>query len=100
MLAPDTIESDSNIIEMKEVTAEAVDTMLKYIYTGKVLGDSKKLTLDLLKVTDMYLLDHLKEACLKSLLEKLEVSSCIPTFITADSTFQDEAKPNQMLSSF
>jgi len=84
MLAPHTLESESDTIEVKEVPAEAVKSMLNYIYSGKVPEDPAKLTLDLLNVAEMYLLDHLKEACVKSLIERLEVSSCISTFIMAD----------------
>ena len=67
-------ESEANTNEVKEVPAEAAESMLNYIYSGKVPI--------LLKCT--YLLDHLKESCVKSLIERLEVSSCISTFIMAD----------------
>jgi len=83
MLAPHTSESENNTIEIKEVPPEAVESMLKYIYNGEVLEDPVKLTPDLLNAAEMYLLDHLKEACVKSLIENLEVSSCISTFIMA-----------------
>ena len=69
---------------MKEVPAEAVGSMLSYIYTGDVPEDPKKLTLDLLNVADMDLLDHLKEACLESLMRRMDVSSCITTVMLAD----------------
>jgi len=84
MLAPHTLESELNTIEVREVPAEAVESMLNYIYSGKVPEDPAKLTLDLLNIAEMYLLDHLKEACLKCLVDRLEVSSCISTFIMAD----------------
>ena len=58
--------------------------MLKYIYSGEVPDEQELLTLDLLNIAEMYLLDQLKEACLKSLVERLEVSTCISTFIVAD----------------
>ena len=35
MLAPNTLESESSTIEVKEVPTEAVGNMLKYIYTLK-----------------------------------------------------------------
>jgi len=84
MLAPNTIESESSTIEVKEVSPEAVESMLKYIYSGEIPDDEELLTLDLLNIAEMYLLDPLKEACLKSLVERLEVSTCISTFIMAD----------------
>jgi len=84
MLAPNTAESESNSIELKDIPAEAVRSMLKYIYNGEVPDDPENLTLDLLNLSEMYLLDHLKKACLDSLIDRLEVSSCISTFILAD----------------
>ena len=84
MLAPNTLESELNTIEVKEAPAEAVASMLKYIYSGEVPVDPEKLTPDLLNLAEMYLLDRLKEACLKSLIERLDVASCISTFIMAD----------------
>ena len=84
MLGPNTLESESNTIEVREVPAEAVESMLKFIYSGEIPDGPEMLTLDLLNLAEMYLLDHLKEACLKSLIESLEVSSCISTFILAD----------------
>ena len=83
-LAPNTIESESSTIQVKEVPSEAVESMLKYIYSGEIPDDRELLTLDLLNIAEMYLLDHLKEACVKSLVERLEVSTCISTFIMAD----------------
>ena len=83
-LAPNTIESESSTIKVKEVPSEAVESMLKYIYSGEIPDDRELLTLDLLNIAEMYLLDHLKEACVKSLVERLEVSTCISTFIMAD----------------
>jgi hypothetical protein len=50
-------------------------------YSPLVPGDPEKLTIDFLNIAEMYLLDHLKEACLRNLVEKLEVSSCITTYI-------------------
>ena len=89
MLAPITVESETNTIKVMDVPAEAVESMLKYIYNGEVPDDPDKLTIDLLNAAEMYLLDFLKDACLKSLIERLEVSSCVSTFIMADSMEQE-----------
>ena len=67
--------------------------MLQYNNTGEVPHDPEKLTIDLLNIAEMYLLDHLKEVCLSSLVEKLEVSSCITTFIMAGRYL-----PNQVIA--
>ena len=84
MLAPNTLECELNTIEVKEAPAKAVASMLKYIYKGEVCDDPEQLSVDLLNLAEMYLLDSLKEACLKSLMDRLDVSSCISTFIMAD----------------
>ena len=94
MLAPNTLDSESNTIEVKEVTAGAVGNMLQYIYAGEVPNDPEKLSIDLLNIAEMYLLDHLKEACLRSLVEHLEVSSCITTFIMADRYLPSDSSGN------
>jgi len=84
MLAHDTIESDTNTIEVKEAPVEAVECMLKYIYNGELPDDPTNVTVDLLNIAEKYLLESLKEACLDILLENLEVSKCISSFFIAD----------------
>ena len=84
MLTPNTLESELNTIEVKGAPAEAVASMLKYIYKGEVSNDPEQLSVDLLNLAEIYLLDGLKEVCLKSLVDRLDVSSCISTFIMAD----------------
>jgi len=83
-LAHDTIESESNTIVVREVPAIAVEDMLKYIYTGKLPADPKRLTFDLLNAAEMYQIPSLKEACMQNLVESLDVPSCISTFILVD----------------
>jgi len=100
MLAPNTIESEWNTIEVKEATAVSVESMLKYIYTGEVPDDPEKLTPDLLNLAEMYLLDHLKETCLKSLMVTLDVGSCISTFIMADRYVQSGGYLKEMVKKF
>ena len=83
-LGHDTIESNRNEIVMKEITADAVEDMLTYLYTGEIPNDPKNLTTELLQIADMHQLHPLKEACLKNLVGSLEVASCISTFILVD----------------
>ena len=58
--------------------------MFKYIYSGDVPEDPKSLTQDLLQIADMYLLIPIVEACLKHLVNSLDVSSCISTVMLVD----------------
>ena len=90
--AHNTLENQTNTIVVKESPAKAVEDMLKHIYTGELPDDPKDLTIDLLNIADMYLLDSLKEACVDNLLDNLDVSSCISTFILADLYFPDGGK--------
>ena len=53
MLGPNTLESESNTIEMREVPAEAVESMLKFIYSGEIPDGPEMLTLDLLNIAEM-----------------------------------------------
>ena len=80
ILAPRTSESENNTIEIKEVPPEAVESMLKYIYNGEVPEDPDKLIPNQINLAEIYLLDHLNDACVKSLIYKLEVSSSTSTF--------------------
>jgi len=81
MLAHDTLESKTNTLVTKDVPAITVEDMLKYIYTGEI---PENLSIHLLHVADFYQLDSLKEACVKNRLERLDVRSCISTFIMVD----------------
>lgn len=100
MLGPDTLETKTDTIEMKEVGTEAVKNMLKHVYSGEIPEDPEILTTDLLNIADMYLLDSLKEACLESLVQRLEVSSSISTFILVDRYLPNGGKLREMVIMF
>jgi len=84
MLSSHTLENKTNIIELKEVTAEATEDMLKFIYTGTLAKVPKSQNIDLLHAADMYQIAALKEVCVKILVDSLNVSSCISTLIMVD----------------
>ena len=73
-----------NEIMIEEIPAEAVEAMLKYLYSGEIPNDPKHLNTELLQIADMHQLHPLMEACLKTLVESLDVPSCISTFILVD----------------
>jgi len=83
-LGPNTLESQTNTIVIKETPAQAVETMLKYIYSGNIPEDPEGLSSDLLHIANMHLLHPLVEACLKNIVDNLDVSSCISTFMLVD----------------
>ena len=82
--AHNTVESVTNRIVIKESPAQAVEDMLKYIYSGDVPDDYQSLTIELLHIANMYQLSHIVEACLKNFVESLDVASCISTFMLVD----------------
>jgi len=100
MLGPDTLETQTDTIEMKEVGAEAVKSLLKHIYSGEIPRDPELLSPDLLHIADMYLLDPLKEACLESLVQRMKVSSSISTFILVDRYESNGGKLREMVIMF
>jgi len=83
-LAHNTVESNTSTIVIKETPAQTVEDMLKYIYSGNVPKDSKSLTTELLHIANMYQLHMLVEACLKNMVDSLDVASCISTFMLVD----------------
>ena len=84
MLARDTLENLTNTIDIKNIPSDAVEDMLKFIYTGTLPEDAKSENIDLLHAADMYELGALKEACVTILVESLDVSTCISTLIMVD----------------
>jgi len=89
MLAHDTVESQTNTIVVRDITAEAVQDMLKFIYTGKFPSDPRSRLVDLLHASDMYQIDSLKDACLARLV--FNVPNCISTLILVDRYMPHEA---------
>jgi len=83
-LGPNTLESHTNTIVIKETPAQAVEDMLKYIYSGDIPENPDSLTSDLLHIANMHLLQPLVEACMKNIVDNLDVSSCISTFMLVD----------------
>jgi len=81
MLAHDTIESQTNTIVVRDIPPEAVEDLLKYIYTGNIPNPRSNL-LDLLHASDMYQVDSLKDDCIRRLV--LNVPTCISTLILVD----------------
>jgi len=100
MLAPHTLESETNTINVREVPAEVVDEMLKHIYTGEIPNDPEILSIDLLRAADMYKLLSLKAACVENLLASLDVSSCISTFVMMDRFLPHDKKVREKLTMF
>jgi len=99
-LAHNTVESNSNTIEIRETPPKAVEDMLKYIYSGDVPQDPMSLTTDLLHIASMHQLHPVVEACLKNLVEGLDVPSCISTLMLVDRYLPQDQNMREMVIMF
>jgi len=81
-------EAQTKRVEIKELQPEVVNTMLKFIYTGKMKIDSTDFPPtkpeELLAAADMYDLENLKLICEEILCKSLEISNCIKMLVLAD----------------
>eukprot|EP00092_Neocalanus_flemingeri_P038232 GFUD01041613.1.p1 GENE.GFUD01041613.1~~GFUD01041613.1.p1 ORF type:complete len:357 (+),score=102.37 GFUD01041613.1:42-1112(+) len=89
MLSGETLENLNKKVPIEDSSAEAVDEMLKYIYTGEIPDCDKLdvLNIELLHLAEKYHLDPLKFACGGSIVSSLTVSNCISSFITVERYF-------------
>ena len=85
---------------IKEVPSCCVEVMLNNIYTGDIPKDLEKLSIGVLQLADMYQLDSLKAACVETLVESLDVESCIPTFIQVDRYLSKQHKAREIVTTF
>ena len=76
-------EHGGNRIEMRDVPAVTMDTILTYMYTGKVV-DIDKAAHELLPRADEYQLDGLKTLCEEALCKSLTAQSVIDILVMAD----------------
>ena len=76
-------EHGGNQIEMRDVPAITMDTILTYMYTGKVV-DIDKAAHELLPRADEYQLDGLKTLCEEALCKSLTAQSVIDILMMAD----------------
>eukprot|EP00092_Neocalanus_flemingeri_P017616 GFUD01019059.1.p1 GENE.GFUD01019059.1~~GFUD01019059.1.p1 ORF type:complete len:352 (-),score=73.85 GFUD01019059.1:131-1186(-) len=93
MLSGDTLENLKREVPIEDSSSEAVEEMLKYIYTGEI-PDSDKLdvlNIELLHLAEKYHLDTLKFACGGSIVSSLTVSNCISSFISVERYFPPDS---------
>ena len=78
----DMREKQDNVVTIDDSTPAAIETMLDYIYTGKVTADIGDILADVLQLADKYNLPGLpRKICEKILLDDLVVENAINTFI-------------------
>ena len=97
MFTGDNPHNPISKITFDQVGEEAVEEMLKYIYTGEIFNIANKLDEDLLVLADRYLPNTLKVTCGDAILKRLNISNCISCFIIADHFFLPDSKLRKML---
>jgi len=100
MLAHDTLESRRNIIELTDVPTEAVEELLKHIYTGEIPSDPENLSIEVLHLAVKYQLESLKDACSDYLIASLDVQTCISTFVMVDRYLPQDYKVREKVILF
>eukprot|EP00092_Neocalanus_flemingeri_P095181 GFUD01121090.1.p1 GENE.GFUD01121090.1~~GFUD01121090.1.p1 ORF type:complete len:361 (-),score=82.37 GFUD01121090.1:66-1148(-) len=102
MLSGDTLENLNREVPIEDSSAEAVDEMLKYIYTGEIPDYDKLgvLNIELLHLAEKYHLDPLKFACGGSIVTSLTISTCISDFITVERYFPPDSSVRKKVDQF
>ena len=83
MFHHDMREKTESRLDIADLSADAVQGMLQWIYTGR-LPSTEQESKDLLCASDKYNLVPLKTACERSLCQSLEVSNAVDLFELAD----------------
>ncbi|XP_023313624.1 speckle-type POZ protein A-like [Trichogramma pretiosum] len=94
MFSHDMQEKKCLLIDLKDVNYEALDKMLRYIYTGIVEEHGISLTIDLLVLADKYQIDELKTECEKILSSKLSSKNVLDILKVADKCSMKSLKKN------
>lgn len=89
-------EGDSSRIEMLDVTADIMEAILTYMYTGKVT-DIDKSAYDLLPKANEYQLEGLKTECEEALTKVLTSQTVVDTLLMADMHNAQKLKESCML---
>eukprot|EP00092_Neocalanus_flemingeri_P028605 GFUD01031062.1.p1 GENE.GFUD01031062.1~~GFUD01031062.1.p1 ORF type:complete len:358 (+),score=82.20 GFUD01031062.1:42-1076(+) len=91
MLSGETLENLTREVKITDASVEAVEDMLKYIYTGETTDDLDLLNPELLYLAEKYHLNSLKFACGGSIVSSLTVSNCISSFISVERYFPPDS---------
>ena len=83
MFEADMKEKQSGVIEVSDITPEAMSDLVTYLYTGTA-PNLKTLASELLEVAEKYQLPHLLTKCENELGSKMKEASVIGTLILAD----------------
>lgn len=91
MFSSRNIENTKNIIEINDLRSETIQSMLEYIYTGKV-NDIKKSTVELYRCADKYQLEDLRSQAEMALMNSISVETCAEILLLADQHHSKDLK--------
>lgn len=95
MFASCTLENTTNIIDIHDLHPNTIQSMLEYIYTGKV-NDIKKSTVELYRCADKYQLEDLRYQAEMALMSSLSIDTSAEILLLADQHHSKELKSRVM----
>jgi hypothetical protein len=91
MFSSRTLENNTNIIEINDLRSETIQSMLEYIYTGKV-NDIKNSTVELYRCADKYQLEDLRLQAEMALMNSISIETSAEILLLADQHHSKELK--------
>jgi speckle-type POZ protein len=91
MFSSRTLENTTNTIEINDLRPETIQSMLEYIYTGKV-NDIKKSTVELYRCADKYQLEDLRSQAEMALMNSISIDTSAEILLLADQHHSKELK--------
>ncbi|CAF1181934.1 unnamed protein product [Adineta steineri] len=86
-----TLENTTNTIEINDLRPETIQSMLEYIYTGKV-NDIKKSTVELYRCADKYQLEDLRLQAEMALMSSISIDTSAEILLLADQHHSKDLK--------
>ncbi|CAF0770856.1 unnamed protein product [Rotaria sordida] len=91
MFSNSTLENKTNIIEINDLRSDTIQSMLEYMYTGKV-NDIKKSTVELYRCADKYQLEDLRLQAEMALMSSLSIDTSAEILLLADQHHSKDLK--------
>jgi speckle-type POZ protein len=86
-----TLENTTNVIEINDLCPETIQSMLEYIYTGKV-NDIKNSTVELYRCADKYQLEDLRLQAEMALMNSISTETSAEILLLADQHHSKDLK--------
>ncbi|CAF3317093.1 unnamed protein product [Rotaria socialis] len=91
MFSNRTLENTTNTIDINDLHPNTIQSMLEYIYTGRVT-DIKKSTVELYRCADKYQLEDLRSQAEVALMSSISIDSCAEILLLADQHHSKDLK--------